>query len=262
MTIEVISLDEIVQENSLQIRECVDPSLVKTYRNLMKSNGPLGSLDVFSIGGGKYLLANGWHRLKAAKELGWPEIDCNVHKGGRREAVLFAAGANAKHGRPLNRQEKRRAVYTLLADEEYFNWSDARIARHCGVVRTTVGTHREAFINEQGQKSAKKAKNTGDSSVSLSKLDDGKRLRIDKHGRESTVNTANIGRKPRPQAEKNPADLNSALNILATLPFDADYAVEAFGGQITDKADAAIEWVHGLGQARQHAEEQMKRRAS
>ena len=84
---------------------------------------------------------------------------------------------------------------------------------------------------------------------------------IDSQGRKSTINTANIGRKPKPQAEKNLTDLNSALNILATLPFDADYAVETFADQITNKADAAIEWIHGLGQARQHPEEQMKRRA-
>ena len=259
MTIEVLNLGEIVEDHSLQIRDGVDPSLVNTYRALMKSNGPLGVLDVFSIGGGKYLLANGWHRLKAGKELGWKEIDCNVRKGGRREAVLFAAGANAKHGRPFNREEKRRAVFTLFDDKEYFNWSDGRIARHCGIVRMTVGTYRDAFINEQGQKNSSK---TGASSVSLSNLDSEKpRKRIDKHGRESTISTTNIGRKPQPQADKNLADLNSALNILAMLPFDADYAVETFGDRITNKADAAIEWVHGLGQVRQHAKEQMKRRA-
>ena len=66
MTIEVIGLDKIVEDDSLQIRECVDSGLVNKYRDLMKSNGPLGSVDVFSIGGGQYLLANGWHRLSPA----------------------------------------------------------------------------------------------------------------------------------------------------------------------------------------------------
>ncbi len=260
MTIEIISLDEILEDDSLQIRDGVDSSLVHTYQNLMKSNGQLGTLDVFPVGSGKYLLANGWHRLKAADELGWPEIDCNVRKGGRREAVLFAAGANAKHGRPFNREEKRRAVRTLFADDEYFNWSDARIARHCGVVRTTVGTYRDVYINEQGQKNASKA---AGSSVSLSKLDSEKpRQRIDKHGRESTISTTNIGRKPQTQAEKNLADLNGALDTLARLPFGGQDAVDLYGARITDKADAAIEFATDLGQAKQRAEPTDARRSA
>ena len=215
MTIEVISLGEIVEDHSLQIREDIDGSMVDKYQALMKSNGPLGSLDVFSTGNGKYLLADGWHRLAAAKALGWPEIKCNVRKGGRRDAVLFAAGANAEHGRPLNRQEKTTAVEKLLEDEEWFQWSNARIARHCGVTAPTVARTRDRFINESAkQESSRPAGSSGGIKKSL--IDNEKRKRSDKHGNVVKFNPAK-GRTPKSQEEKNLADLNSALNILATL---------------------------------------------
>ena len=129
MTTESISLGKLVEDDSIQIRDGEDTALTEKYRLLMKANGPLAPLDVFKLGP-KFLVVDGRHRLSGAKKLGWKEIECKVHEGDRRAAMLFTAGCNARHGQPLKRDEKRRAVYTLLADEEYFNWTDARIARH------------------------------------------------------------------------------------------------------------------------------------
>jgi len=81
-------------------------------------------------------------------------------------------------------------------------------------------------------------------------LDSEIRLRIDKTGRESAINTRKIGRKPKTQSEKNLADLNGALDTLARLPFGGADAVELYGDAITDKADAAIEFARDLGKAR------------
>lgn len=245
MTIRAIRLEKITADDSLQVRAYIDSTTVDSYRALMKSNGPLGSLDVFRTAGGKYLLANGWHRLEAAKELGWPNIECTVHKGERRDAVLFAAGANATHGRPLSRLEKTRAVETLLEDEEWFQWSDRRIAKHCGVSPPTVGRVRERVLNELGRSTS-----SDSAGGSLKKSYSEKRKRTDKHGKISTIDTTNIGRKPQTQAEKNLADLNGALDTLAGLPFGGRYAVELYGNRITDKADAAIEFATDLGEAR------------
>jgi len=246
MNTEMISLDKITVDDSLQVREFIDLTTVDSYRVLMKSNGPLGSLDVFSTGNGKFLLANGWHRLEAAEQLGWKEIDCEVHTGDKRDAQLFAIRANTYHGRHLTREERRRAVRTLLEDPEWFQWSNAKIARHCGLSAPTVATLRDAFINEEVLKSA-------DSRASLKNSLSDKRTRMDKYGNVSTINTTNIGRKPKTQAEKNVADLNGALDTLARLPFTANYAVETFGSLITDNADAAIEWLAEFGEAKHRA---------
>ena len=238
-----IRLDKITVDDPLQVRKCIDLTTVDSYRVLMKSNGPLGLLDVFSTGNGKYLLANGWHRLEAAEQLGWKEIDCEVHTGDKRDAQLFAIRANTYHGRHLTREERRRAVRTLLEDREWFHWSNAKIARHCGLSAPTVASIRDAFINEEVLKSA-------DSRASLKNSLSDKRTRMDKYGNVSTINTTNIGRRPQTQAEKNLADLNGALDTLARLPFGGQDAVELYGDRITDEADAAIEFATDLGNAR------------
>ncbi len=243
MNTETISLTQITVDDSLQVREYIDLTTVDSYRALMESNGPLGLLDVFSTGNGKYLLANRWHRLEAAEQLGWKEIDCEVHTGDKRDAQLFAIRANTYHGRHLTREERRRAVRTLLEDREWFHWSNAKIARHCGLSAPTVASIRDAFINEEALKSA-------DSRASLKNSLSDKRTRMDKYGNVSTINTTNIGRRPQTQAEKNLADLNGALDTLARLPFGGQDAVELYGDRITDEADAAIEFATDLGNAR------------
>jgi len=244
MNTEMISLDKITVDDSLQVREFIDLTTVTEYKQLMEE-GQLPPIDVFKLGD-EYLLAAGWHRLEAAGALTRIEIKCHVHEGDRRDAVLFACGSNAHHGKPLTRNEKRAAVLTMLPDDDWFQWSNARIGRHCGLSAPTVSKFRDHFVNEQAIKSA-------GSSEGIKNTFDSPRKRTGEGGTTVSFRPP-PGRKPKTQAEKNLADLNSALNVLAALPFDGDYAVETFGSQLTDKADAAIEWVHGLEQAKKRAE--------
>lgn len=54
-------------------------------------------------------------------------------KGIRREAVLFACGANQTHGLTRTNADKRKAVETLMLDAEWSQWSNREIARRVGV---------------------------------------------------------------------------------------------------------------------------------
>jgi hypothetical protein len=65
-----------------------------------------------------------------------------VHEGGRRDAILFAVGANATHGLRRTNADKRRAVLTLLHDPEWRQWSDSEIAHKCRVSRPLVAEMR------------------------------------------------------------------------------------------------------------------------
>ena len=56
--------------------------------------------------------------------------------------MLFSVGANAAHGLPRTREDKRPAVLTLLGDAEWSKWSDREIARQCGVAHSFVGSLR------------------------------------------------------------------------------------------------------------------------
>lgn len=86
-----------------------------------------------------YWLADGFHRLFGAKEASIHEIECDVRLGGRREALLYALGANATHGLKRSAQDKRRAVELLLQDPEWALWSDRVIAGHAKVSHIFVG---------------------------------------------------------------------------------------------------------------------------
>jgi ParB-like chromosome segregation protein Spo0J len=60
--------------------------------------------------GDTYILADGFTRHTAAKRAGRTSINCEVRAGGLRDAMLFAAGANATHGRPRSTADKHCAV--------------------------------------------------------------------------------------------------------------------------------------------------------
>jgi phage N-6-adenine-methyltransferase len=84
--------------------------------------------------GARYWLADGFHRLNAAYRSGkFAEIPADIKAGTRRDAVLFAAGANASHGLRRTDADKRRSVEMLLLDDEWGKWSNMEIARRCNV---------------------------------------------------------------------------------------------------------------------------------
>ncbi len=83
-------------------------------------------------------LADGWHRVKAAETLGLTTVPAEVHQGSRRDATLYAIGANLTHGLRRTNADKRKVVLTMLADGQWRRWSDVKIAEQCGVGRTMV----------------------------------------------------------------------------------------------------------------------------
>src|SRR4051812_28954917 len=84
-----------------------------------------------------------------------------------------AAGANSSHGLRRTNEDKRRAVLTLLNDEEWSQWSGNEIARRAAVSPDTVSRMK----------------------ASLSESDSEKVSYRDKHGNLGTMNTSNIGRR-------------------------------------------------------------------
>jgi ParB/Sulfiredoxin domain len=121
----------------VQPREKIDPATVADYAERMQEGDEFPPLDVF--GEDEYILAAGFHRLAAARKAKCKKVSCRVHPGGKREAVLFAAGSNATHGLPRSSADKRRVVTWFLQDADWSKWSDREIARQCAVSNTLVG---------------------------------------------------------------------------------------------------------------------------
>lgn len=129
---EYLALEFIAIDGGTQSRACLNNSTVDEYAEAMDNSAEFPPILVF-YDGEKYWLADGFHRVAAAKKLEWGEINATIRSGTRRDAVLYSVGANATHGLRRTNADKRRAALTLLGDEEWSQWSNRKIARKCGV---------------------------------------------------------------------------------------------------------------------------------
>lgn len=139
---KLLKLNEIVIDAGTQIRVAIDQKTVQEYTEMVMEGVDLPPVDVF-FDGVKYYLADGFHRYLAHTRAVKPEIKVVVHNGTVRDALLFAAGANSKHGLKRTPQDKRNAVQVLLNDFEFSMMSDREIAKACGVSNTFVSNLRK-----------------------------------------------------------------------------------------------------------------------
>src|SRR5262249_24549543 len=105
----------------------------------------MDALDAFAVGH-QCWLADGFHRFLGRELAGLDKVLCRVHKGGRRDALLFAVGANAAHGLPRSPADKRNAVRLLLQDEEWQGWSAQQIAQAARVSWSLANEVRDEWL--------------------------------------------------------------------------------------------------------------------
>jgi ParB-like chromosome segregation protein Spo0J len=148
-TLQPLPLADIVADEGIQPRAQLDPEAVADYAARLRAGEDLPPPVAFRVGP-EYLLADGFHRLAAARAAGLLFLPCDVRPGTRRDAVLFAAGANARHGVRMTNADKRRAVSNLLADPDLAALPDREIARHVGVTHPFVARLRQARAGGNG----------------------------------------------------------------------------------------------------------------
>jgi hypothetical protein len=135
----------------------VSERVVADYVQAIKAGATFPPIVVFRDSAGKLWLADGFHRCRAAELEGGRELLAELHDGDRRDAQLYAAGANAAHGARRTRADVRRAVLTLLTDPEWRAWSDREVATRCAVSPTTVGKFR-AQLSKLDSRSGRRGK--------------------------------------------------------------------------------------------------------
>lgn len=150
--VEFVGLDQIRADGGTQARAGLDESTIEeyaaTYQELSYQQNGLDRMPpiVVYYDGTDHWLADGFHRLSAYRRFlsdGEPSasphaLRAEIRQGTRRDAVLYACGANASHGLRRTNADKRRAVLALLSDAEWGQWSDSEIARRCQVSHTFV----------------------------------------------------------------------------------------------------------------------------
>ena len=112
-----------------QARTRIDNALAEEYAEAMQDGAFFPPVIVFSDGKNSYL-ADGFHRVEAARRCGFLDIDAIVEQGTARDALWYALGANKAHGLRMSRADVRRAVE--LALREFPSRSKREIARQIG----------------------------------------------------------------------------------------------------------------------------------
>jgi hypothetical protein len=126
-------------------RDGEDQETIERYAEAMGRGEVLPEVVAFDDGE-VIRLADGRKRLRAHERIGKRDIRATVHRGGLREAILYAAGANLTHGVASSRADKRRAVEAVLRVAS--GLSDRDIGRKCGVDHKTVASARKRLSGE------------------------------------------------------------------------------------------------------------------
>lgn len=142
-----LPLGKIRTEGGTQARASTDPATVEAYAEALRDGAIFPPIVVYHDGEA-YWLADGFHRVAAHRHILKPMIVADVRQGTRREAVLYAVGANASHGLRRTRADVQRAIDTLLRDEEWGKWNNSEIARRVGCNDKTVAAARERLSSE------------------------------------------------------------------------------------------------------------------
>lgn len=160
-----LPLARIRTDGGTQARASLDETTVAEYAAVMQEYG-IAHFDAIDVvyDGTDYWLADGFHRVQAARRVdttGQGTIPATIRPGTRRDAVLHACGANARHGLRRSAADKRRAIETLLRDGDWGRWSDREIARHCAVDHKTVAAVRRDLVGT-GEIPQSSIRQTGD----------------------------------------------------------------------------------------------------
>lgn len=151
-----LEIEEIRLDGGTQPRVRLNEVAVAEYAEALTDGSKLPAVTVF-FDGSEHWLADGFHRYFAHKKIGALRIDADIRNGSRRDAVLHSVGANSSHGLRRTNEDKRRAVETLLGDEEWAKWSDREVSKVCGVSVSFVGAIRRPDVAAKQQENRDKS---------------------------------------------------------------------------------------------------------
>jgi len=137
-SVKDVAIDSLRTEN-LQIRvemqdECIE-DYAAAYRERPEEMPPV--VVFYDFMGDAYYLADGFHRVEAAKRAECTKIKAEVHEGTYKAALKYALGANAKHGLRRTNADKRNAMEIAWRNREKLFGKEKPFARQlaeiCGV---------------------------------------------------------------------------------------------------------------------------------
>jgi hypothetical protein len=138
-----LRLDLIRLDGGTQSRAGIDADTVAEYAEAMTEDATFPPIIVFHDGKA-YWLAEGFHRVAAARKIGAVDIPAEVCQGGRIEALRHSLGANGTHGRRRTQADIAHAVRLAYENRAALGLHDVPSARAVaelvGVHHTTAGS--------------------------------------------------------------------------------------------------------------------------
>lgn len=132
---KLIPIQDLILNAGTQIRVKLEEHVIEDYADLYRRKVKMPPIHTFHDGG-KYIVADGFHRAEGAQRAGCDHILSEVHPGNKDKALLFALGANGSHGLRRTNEDKRNAVNIAL--RKWPRKTNREIADICSVSHTLV----------------------------------------------------------------------------------------------------------------------------
>lgn len=133
MELKELSIEKIIADEDTQIRVGVSSSRIEEFVEIYSELPPW---RVIKTEDGKFILADGFHRRKAAIKKGYKTAQCRVEEGDYKKALEIAIEENCRGPLNLSRQEKINTIEKAL---KYFpERANSWIAEMIGVSMQTV----------------------------------------------------------------------------------------------------------------------------
>jgi len=135
--VTLVPLRAIKMPPEIQLRAALNEDAVERYNVILDHLPPVILIDTPD----GLLLADGFHRIEAARRLGRTKVAGLIYRGEWPDVLERSATANVAHGVPLTREERHAAVsrLNLLRDRyQRGQWTMERIAREVGYSQPNV----------------------------------------------------------------------------------------------------------------------------
>jgi hypothetical protein len=180
---ESLVLSVIRTDGGTQARVSLNQSVVNEYADALRDGDKFPPVAVF-FDGSDHWLADGFHRYFAHKTLKFSEIPAEIHQGTKDDAILFAFQANKSRGLRMGNEDLKSIVLRMTHHPVWKDWTNSAIASHIGVSAVTVGRIKKALGPQPGEAVKKKY--------------------INKHGKESLIDTTNLTTKAKEEPPPPP----------------------------------------------------------
>lgn len=158
-----VSLSELHMNAQIRDNDLDEANVLR----IMENFGAIDPVDAFRRPEGELELANGYHRVEAAKRLGKTGISAYIYEGTMYDVLIHAFRTNDRNGIPLTKADRMNALTMIKKTPEGNKLTGDQLADKLDVSRQTI----QAYLAEirDGKQAATKTRAPKDEAALLKK---------------------------------------------------------------------------------------------